>query len=88
MANKTFCPIMTIGFDKPEKGQRDNRICMKDCSWYNLTEEKCNINVIAEHLEMIESLTDDIADYTGGLTEYDDHFGYDPRPKTYSYRGR
>ena len=80
MANKVFCPIMTIGFEPPKKGQRDNRICMKDCAWYNLSEDKCNINVITEHLEMIESLTDDMSYMVSGYAEmekdYED-FGSD-----------
>lgn len=87
MANKTFCPIMTIGFDAPTKGQRDNRICMKDCAWYNLTEENCNINVIATHLEMIESLTDSIADYTGDYVENEtDEFVREASHYSYGYR--
>jgi len=71
MANKTFCPIMTIGFDPPKEGKRDNRTCMKDCTWYNVAEEKCNLNVIADHLEVISSLADDMTGMMAGC--YDDY---------------
>ena len=70
MATKDFCPIMTIGFAPPEKGKRDNRLCNRDCAWYNLSEEECIIRTIADHLETIKTLADDIA-YNTGNTPYD-----------------
>lgn len=62
MANKTFCPIMTIGFGPPEKGKRDMRLCMRDCMWYDAAEENCKINVISDQLEYIMSCVDGIGD--------------------------
>lgn len=58
MSSKTYCPIMTIGFSPPEEGKRDFRLCMRDCAWYDVSAEKCKINVIAEHLEYIISCVD------------------------------
>lgn len=80
MASKTFCPIMTIGFAPPEEGKRDDRICMKDCAWYNLVEETCNINVIASLLEQMEVHESDTLDAItdlgiGGTPDYEDYGG-------------
>ena len=55
MSNKTFCPIMTIGFEPPKEGKRDLRLCMRDCAWYDPAEETCKINVIADRMEYIEA---------------------------------
>lgn len=63
MSNKTFCPIMTIGFNPPEKGKRDLRLCMKDCAWYDVADDTCKINKIAEHLEYINAAIDGIGEY-------------------------
>lgn len=71
MSSKTFCPIMTIGFGPPETGKRDLRLCMKDCTWYDIAEEKCKINVISEYLEYIMACVDTPID--GG---YYDSYGY------------
>lgn len=59
MPEKRFCPFMAIGFPAPEEGQRDMRICMKECAWYDVAEEKCAIKLIAERLEYIQSQVDD-----------------------------
>lgn len=66
MANKVFCPIMTIGFNPPEEGKRDLRLCMKDCAWYDFNNETCKINVIAEHLEYLISSVDGIGEFYNG----------------------
>ena len=58
MASKIFCPIMTIGFGPPETGKRDLRLCMKDCAWYNVQNEDCILNVMADSLEYILSAVD------------------------------
>ena len=88
MANKTFCPIMAIGFDPPEKGKRDNRVCMKDCAWYNVSEERCAISIIAEAVSTSETFLSDIADYLVELTykteeDYDYPAGFDEEPEDY-----
>ena len=62
MTTKTFCPIMTIGFEPPEEGKRDNRICMKDCAWYDIKTQGCKINLLAATLENIEAVMNDISD--------------------------
>ena len=87
MASKTFCPIMTIGFDPPEKGKRDNRLCMRDCAWYDPSEDKCCIKIIAEHISMIELHSSDMSDYLGDLVdkgeqdyEYSYPAGFDEEP--------
>lgn len=81
MYNKTFCPILTIGFEPPKKGQKDNRTCMRDCAWYNTAEEKCCIRVITDHLEMLETLTDDMAGVVLDMSDYaqieNEYFGTD-----------
>ena len=82
--SKLYCPILSIGFEAPAKGQRDNRTCMMDCAWYNLSEEKCNINVIAERMENIESFTEDILDVTGGMYPYDDYNGFNERTEYFN----
>lgn len=58
MGNKTYCPILTIGFGPPEEGKRDLRLCMRDCAWYDVAEETCKLNVIAERLEYILTCVD------------------------------
>ena len=70
MAAKTFCPIMMIGFNAPEKGQRDLRLCTKDCMWYHIKQEKCVIPLIAETLENLEMITNDISDYAADALSY------------------
>ena len=52
---KTFCPIMTIGFDPPKGKNSDPRLCHKDCAWYDQAEETCKITIIADRLEYIEA---------------------------------
>ena len=59
-----FCPIMTIGFAPPNKGEQDNRTCKKDCVWYNEDEEVCKIDNIMESLQRIEVTTSDLLDIT------------------------
>ena len=67
MSAKTFCPIMTIGFDPPKEGKRDLRLCMKDCAWYNPTENDCQVNIIANLLAMSELHESDMSDYLGDI---------------------
>ncbi len=67
MSSKTFCPIMTIGFDPPEKGKRDLRLCTKDCTWYNVSEEKCELNVISEYMISINTNISDVSDYLSDM---------------------
>ena len=69
--NKIYCPILSIGFEEPKNGERDPRVCMKDCAWYNEVELKCNISVIAEHLESIEVNLDGVADAVVEMYEYE-----------------
>lgn len=68
---KNFCPIMAIGFPPPDKGKRDMRVCQKDCNWYNTTEECCNINLIAERLEYLNSITNDIGQMVSEMEHYE-----------------
>ncbi len=70
MAKRPFCPIMTIGFNPPEKGKTDLRLCMRDCAWYNSVEEKCNVDVIAGYLEAIEAYANSLNDYVEEEHEY------------------
>ena len=93
MAAKTFCPIMTIGFDPPGQGKRDNRLCMKDCTWYNVAEETCNLNVIAESIQSIEMHTSDVSDYTADIAmannigdDYNEPFELDEETRDYYSR--
>ena len=85
MAKKTkYCPFMTIGFEAPKKGEKDNRICMTDCMWYNPAEEQCHIVTISERLEMMQSLMDDMAYYAGGYAS--ESFGPDENEEYYKGR--
>lgn len=70
MASKTFCPIMTIGFNPPEEGKRDLRLCKKDCTWYDVSENRCQISIIADNLQALETHTSDISDYIGDMMLY------------------
>lgn len=63
MSTRPFCPIMTIGFNPPEEGKRDLRLCMKDCAWYDIADETCKINKIAEHLEYINAALEGVDSY-------------------------
>lgn len=95
MSNKTFCPIMTIGFNPPEKGKRDNRLCMKDCAWYDVQGETCRINTIAEAITAIDTQISDIADYAADMalktiteSEFDyDDYEFDQRTGSYYSTG-
>lgn len=75
MANKTFCPIMTIGFEPPKEGKRDLRLCMKDCEWYDIAEEKCRITTIAENLEYLISAVEGVAYGFEGNYEDAEYYG-------------
>ena len=80
MSAKTFCPIMTIGFNPPEKGKRDNRLCMRDCAWYDVQGETCKISIIAEAISNIDTQISDIADYAADValqTLTEREFAYD-----------
>ncbi len=94
MTNKTFCPIMFIGFDPPSKGKRDFRLCMRDCAWYNPSEETCQINVLADLLQNPEIHANDVSDYLGEITSgytrggYHEPIGFDDEPGPEYYRPR
>lgn len=62
MTTKTFCPIMTIGFEPPKEGKRDNRICMRDCAWYDVKTQGCKINLISATIENIEAILNEVSD--------------------------
>lgn len=51
-----YCPILTIGFAPPEKGQRDLRRCTKECAWYDVDEDCCAIISSLETLSGINSM--------------------------------
>lgn len=72
-----FCPILTIGFAPPAKGEIDMRTCKKDCAWYNEDCETCAINLIVDYIKdastNVADLSDIIIDYNG-MGPYDDDF--------------
>jgi len=76
MANKkkSYCPIMTIGFNPPAKKEKDLRLCKPDCAWYDTAEGKCKIVTIAESLEYILSCVDSIPEgyYAEPFDNYED----------------
>lgn len=81
MASKTFCPIMMIGFNPPEEGKRDMRLCNKDCAWYDIVDETCKVNKIAEQIEYLTATMEGIGEayYDPiGISEepWDDPYGY------------
>lgn len=81
-----FCPIMTIGFDPPEKGKKDPRECRKDCTWYNTVEESCNLNVIATTLQNIDMQTADSAAYLSDMaTEEESYDDFGDNPEAWNY---
>lgn len=51
--NKPLCPILLIGFNPPEEGQRDLRRCTNECALYDEIEEQCSIKTCAQYLEII-----------------------------------
>lgn len=71
MNKPKYCPLMTIGFSPPKKGEEDLRLCKEDCAWYNLSEENCNINVLTEYAEYIMAAVES----PGG--SYDDYGTYE-----------
>jgi hypothetical protein len=93
MSVKTYCPIRIIGFDPPEKGQRDMRLCTKDCAWYNVAESKCAVSIIAAGIDNIDAQLNDISDFTGDIamsriTGGDDYdvIGFDEEAEYYYSR--
>lgn len=70
-----FCPIFTIGFAPPKKGQTDMRTCKPDCEWFNEDNECCELHLVREYLEEIIKNTADIVDLNYDKTfelTYDD----------------
>ena len=57
-----YCPIFTIGFAPPKKGERDARVCKKDCAWFDKDQEACAIVLIAESLQRTETSVNDVFD--------------------------
>ena len=76
---KKFCPILAIGFDPPEEGKQDMRLCSEECAWFDI--DRCAIQTIIDRLEYLQSLTEDTnqilseEQYTSVVdeTEYEDY---------------
>lgn len=51
---KPLCPILLIGFNPPEEGQRDLRRCNKECALFNEERDTCVLNALYEKLEEID----------------------------------
>lgn len=81
MTIKPLCPIMTIGFNPPETGKRDMRLCTSDCAWYNINTKECCLITIAKIVENQETMINNISDYIGDILyekgiEYEYDLGY------------
>lgn len=59
---KPLCPILTIGFEKPEEGQRDLRRCTEECMLYDEMEDTCAINALLEEVRMLNTAMYDTSD--------------------------
>lgn len=51
---KPLCPILLIGFNPPEEGQRDLRRCNKECALFNEERDTCVLNALYEKLEELD----------------------------------
>ena len=52
---RPLCPILTIGFNPPEEGQRDLRRCHKECALYDGQEDTCAIQACLESIRMLNT---------------------------------
>lgn len=74
-----LCPILLIGFNPPEEGQRDLRRCNKECALYDEGSDQCSIKTCAEFITTISGQIDDLISLSGAFIpfEEDDNFDYD-----------
>ena len=76
---RPLCPILLIGFNPPEEGQRDLRRCNKECALYDEDNNQCSIKTCAEFLPMISGQLDDVISLSGDCYPYEDEdFDYNP----------
>lgn len=68
---KPLCPILLIGFNPPEEGQRDLRRCNKECALFNEERDTCVLNALYEKLEEIDIVIQETAFGT-----YEDYYDY------------
>ena len=51
---RPLCPILLIGFNPPEEGQRDLRRCSTECALFNDDRDTCIFNAIYEKMEELD----------------------------------
>ena len=69
--NNPYCPILTIGFPPPEKGQRDLRRCTDECALFDPETEMCGVLACVEEIREIKSML-----YYSGYTEDEEKENY------------
>lgn len=71
---RPLCPILLIGFNPPEEGQRDLRRCNRECALYNEERDTCVLNALYEKLEEVEVVIQETAfgTYEDYYENYDD----------------
>ena len=67
---KPLCPILMLGFDPPEEGQRDLRRCNQECALYDVTEDVCAIQATLEGIRMLSNSIDSIPEMLYETIEY------------------
>lgn len=74
--NNPLCPILLIGFNPPEKGQRDLRRCTDECALYDEEREQCSIKSCCE---ILADIPDTIVDISQGYYAFgeDENFEFD-----------
>ena len=75
----SLCPILLIGFNPPDEGQRDLRRCNTECAMYDEQNDQCSIKTCAEFLTDISGQVDDLISLSGAFIpfEEDENFDYD-----------
>lgn len=57
---RPLCPILLIGFNPPEEGQRDLRRCSTECALYDEANKQCSIKTCAETITTVSGQLDDL----------------------------
>lgn len=82
---RPLCPILLIGFNPPEEGQRDLRRCNTECAMYDEDNKQCCIRTCAEQISMVSDQIDDLISISGAFIpfEEDENFEYDAIGQTH-----
>lgn len=79
---KPLCPILLIGFNPPEEGQRDLRRCNKECALFNEERDTCVLNALYEKLEELDIVAQE-ALFRTYEDDYEDYYeDYDRKTAT------